>query len=139
MTGEATNGEELLRRLNTAIPHPARVYDVWLGGEDNYPADQAAGAESRVVYGRRKKSPFVTTMRSRGSSPGSTWSSPASSRSRNGAPAPSLRAPPRTRSGAARRARPFRASSASGQAETRSHTKMSVSPGLILFPAPRFP
>jgi hypothetical protein len=28
--------------LNTSIAHPARVYDYWLGGKDNYPADRAA-------------------------------------------------------------------------------------------------
>ena len=28
--------------LNTHIPHPARVYDYWLGGKDNFPADAAA-------------------------------------------------------------------------------------------------
>jgi hypothetical protein len=31
-----------LARLNTGIPHPARVYDVWLGGKDNFAADRAA-------------------------------------------------------------------------------------------------
>jgi S-adenosyl methyltransferase len=28
--------------LNTAIPHPARIYDYWLGGKDNYAADREA-------------------------------------------------------------------------------------------------
>ena len=50
MTGESSNGEELLRRLNTAVPHPARVYDVWLGGKDNYPADQAASAAGLEAF-----------------------------------------------------------------------------------------
>jgi S-adenosyl methyltransferase len=50
MTGEASNGEELLRRLNTAVPHPARVYDVWLGGKDNYPADRAAAAAALEAF-----------------------------------------------------------------------------------------
>ena len=31
MTGESSNGEELLRRLNTAVAHPARIYDVLAG------------------------------------------------------------------------------------------------------------
>jgi hypothetical protein len=26
--------------LNTGQAHPARVYDYWLGGKNNYPADQ---------------------------------------------------------------------------------------------------
>ena len=50
MTGESSNGEELLRRLNIAVPHPARVYDVWLGGKDNYPADQAAAAAGLAAF-----------------------------------------------------------------------------------------
>jgi O-methyltransferase involved in polyketide biosynthesis len=50
MTGESSNGEELLRRLNTAVPHPARVYDVWLGGKDNYPADRAAAAAGLEAF-----------------------------------------------------------------------------------------
>jgi hypothetical protein len=37
----ATGGMDV-SRLNTGIPHPARVYDVWLGGKDNFAADRAA-------------------------------------------------------------------------------------------------
>jgi hypothetical protein len=33
--------------LDTGVPHPARIYDVWLGGKDNYAADRAA-AEAGV-------------------------------------------------------------------------------------------
>ncbi|QXJ23456.1 SAM-dependent methyltransferase [Actinomadura graeca] len=29
--------------LNTSVPHSARVWNYWLGGKDNYPADRAAG------------------------------------------------------------------------------------------------
>ncbi len=29
--------------LDTSVAHPARVYDYWLGGKDNFPADRAAG------------------------------------------------------------------------------------------------
>ena len=50
MTDDSSNGEELLRRLNTAVPHPARVYDVWLGGKDNYPADRAAAAAGLEAF-----------------------------------------------------------------------------------------
>jgi hypothetical protein len=28
--------------FDTGVPHPARIYDVWLGGKDNYAADRAA-------------------------------------------------------------------------------------------------
>jgi hypothetical protein len=50
MTGEASNGEELLRRLNTAVAHPARIYDVWLGGKDNWEADRAAAAAGLEAF-----------------------------------------------------------------------------------------
>jgi hypothetical protein len=29
--------------INTGVPHPARVYDYWLGGKDNFAADRALG------------------------------------------------------------------------------------------------
>lgn len=31
--------------LRTDVPHPARVYNYWLGGKDHYPADRAAAEE----------------------------------------------------------------------------------------------
>ena len=31
--------------VRTDIPHPARVYDYWLGGTDNFPADRAAAEQ----------------------------------------------------------------------------------------------
>jgi O-methyltransferase involved in polyketide biosynthesis len=31
--------------FNTAIPHPARIYDYWLGGKDNYEADRKAAEQ----------------------------------------------------------------------------------------------
>jgi hypothetical protein len=40
--GAPENGPIDLSRLNTGVPHPARVYDVWLGGKDNFAADRAA-------------------------------------------------------------------------------------------------
>ncbi|OEU96351.1 SAM-dependent methyltransferase [Streptomyces oceani] len=44
--GETVGGydsaEQLSRRLETHRAHPARVYDVFLGGKDNYPADREA-------------------------------------------------------------------------------------------------
>ncbi|MFJ2092568.1 SAM-dependent methyltransferase [Streptomyces sp. NPDC087901] len=36
--------EELRKRIDTTKAHPARVYDVFLGGKDNYPADREAAA-----------------------------------------------------------------------------------------------
>jgi hypothetical protein len=31
------------QEFNTGVAHPARVYDYWLGGKDNYAADRALG------------------------------------------------------------------------------------------------
>ncbi|MEV7347205.1 SAM-dependent methyltransferase [Streptomyces sp. NPDC093544] len=46
MPGDALSQDpaELRRRIDTAKAHPARVYDVFLGGKDNYPVDRAAAA-----------------------------------------------------------------------------------------------
>ena len=30
-------------RLNTTVPHPARRYNYWLGGKDNFAADRESG------------------------------------------------------------------------------------------------
>src|SRR3546814_17986458 len=30
-------------KIDTNVAHEARVYDYWLGGKDNYPADRALG------------------------------------------------------------------------------------------------
>ncbi|GAA0401887.1 hypothetical protein Acor_60670 [Acrocarpospora corrugata] len=32
-----------MRRIDTTVPHPARVWDYWLGGTDNYPSDREIG------------------------------------------------------------------------------------------------
>jgi hypothetical protein len=40
--GQGTGaGPELPQEINTNVAHPARVYDYWLGGKDNFPADRA--------------------------------------------------------------------------------------------------
>jgi SAM-dependent methyltransferase len=33
--------DQIPLELNTNVAHPARVYDYWLGGKDNFPADRA--------------------------------------------------------------------------------------------------
>ncbi|MFI6849316.1 SAM-dependent methyltransferase [Kitasatospora sp. NBC_00085] len=41
--GQAVTGEwRPPAELNTGIPHPARMYDYYLGGKDNFPADREA-------------------------------------------------------------------------------------------------
>ncbi|WP_030222191.1 SAM-dependent methyltransferase [Streptomyces sp. NRRL WC-3626] len=46
MTGDALSQDptELQRRIDSSKAHPARVYDVFLGGKDHYPADLSAAA-----------------------------------------------------------------------------------------------
>jgi SAM-dependent methyltransferase len=36
--------------INPTVPHPARVYDYWLGGKDNYKADREAAAEAVKIF-----------------------------------------------------------------------------------------
>jgi SAM-dependent methyltransferase len=51
-------------RFDPDVPHPARVYNVWLGGKDSYPADRNAAAEvaacrPQVVAGARANRAFL--------------------------------------------------------------------------------
>ena len=52
MTAETTGRPEPDRRepaaLDTSVAHPARVYDYWLGGKDNFAADREA-AEAAIA------------------------------------------------------------------------------------------
>ena len=50
--------------IDTSVAHPARVYDYWLGGKDNYPADRAAGAAAaeanpNILIGVRANRSFL--------------------------------------------------------------------------------
>lgn len=36
--------------IDTTVAHPARIYDYWLGGQDNYPADRAAAERAIRDY-----------------------------------------------------------------------------------------
>jgi O-methyltransferase involved in polyketide biosynthesis len=47
---EASGSGDRLSRFNTGVPHPARVYDVWLGGKDNFAADRAAAAAGQKAF-----------------------------------------------------------------------------------------
>jgi hypothetical protein len=42
--------ESLLARLNTGVAHPARVYDYWLGGKDNFAADREVGEQTLQAF-----------------------------------------------------------------------------------------
>ena len=41
------NGEPDLSRFDTSVAHPARIWNYWLGGKDNFAADRAAGDHVR--------------------------------------------------------------------------------------------
>ena len=38
------------RRIDTGVPHSARVWNYWLGGKDNYPADRSVGDQVKEVF-----------------------------------------------------------------------------------------
>ena len=42
MTQDQTGQEPPSPRLDTSVAHPARIYDYWLGGKDNFQADREA-------------------------------------------------------------------------------------------------
>src|SRR5215472_14601155 len=53
--------------LDTRHAHPARVYNYWLGGKDNYPADREAAeaaiaANPRIVTDVRANRAFLTRV-----------------------------------------------------------------------------
>jgi hypothetical protein len=37
-------------QIDSSVPHSARIFNYWLGGKDNYPADRAAGDRFREVF-----------------------------------------------------------------------------------------
>jgi len=44
MTAQDQSGNEW--QIRTDIPHPARVYDYWLGGKDNFEVDRRGGEQA---------------------------------------------------------------------------------------------
>ncbi|MEW2180788.1 SAM-dependent methyltransferase [Streptomyces sp. NPDC005406] len=48
----APDAADLRKRIDTTKAHPARVYDVFLGGKDNYPADREAAATALAANPR---------------------------------------------------------------------------------------
>jgi trans-aconitate methyltransferase len=54
-------------RLDTSVPHPARVYGYWLGGKDHFPADRQAAEEvmrlrPQVVASARANRAFLARV-----------------------------------------------------------------------------
>jgi hypothetical protein len=37
-------------KIDTSVPHSARIWNYWLGGKDNYPVDRAAGDQFRATF-----------------------------------------------------------------------------------------
>nr|BFD81674.1 SAM-dependent methyltransferase [Streptomyces sp. Xyl84] len=59
-----TGSETAPVRVDTSRPHPARVYDWWLGGKDNYPVDEELArrilaVDDTVVRGARANRRFM--------------------------------------------------------------------------------
>jgi hypothetical protein len=46
---EQAQAEDVLARIDTGVAHPARVYDYWLGGKDNFAADREAAEQVIAV------------------------------------------------------------------------------------------
>ncbi|AKZ60058.1 hypothetical protein SAM23877_7013 [Streptomyces ambofaciens ATCC 23877] len=45
-----TPGSAAHQRIDTSVPHSARIWNYWLGGKDNYPVDEAAGDAYTAVF-----------------------------------------------------------------------------------------
>ncbi|MDX2937417.1 SAM-dependent methyltransferase [Streptomyces ipomoeae] len=41
---------DAIAKIDTTVPHSARIWNYWLGGKDNYPVDQEAGDAFRAVF-----------------------------------------------------------------------------------------
>ncbi|WP_031507863.1 SAM-dependent methyltransferase [Streptomyces megasporus] len=50
MTGTASPGSDARPRIDTTIPHSARMWDYWLGGKNHYEVDRAAGDQVRRIH-----------------------------------------------------------------------------------------
>ncbi|MEV0809687.1 SAM-dependent methyltransferase [Micromonospora sp. NPDC050200] len=42
--------EDVTSKLDTTVPHSARVWNYWLGGKDNFAQDRAVGDQVRAVF-----------------------------------------------------------------------------------------
>ncbi len=46
----STSDRQPSPEIDTTVPHSARIWNYWLGGKDNYPADREAGDEFLKVF-----------------------------------------------------------------------------------------
>jgi O-methyltransferase involved in polyketide biosynthesis len=49
VTGDVSDQGQLRVKIDSTVPHPARVWNYWLGGKGNYPADRRAGKQMIAV------------------------------------------------------------------------------------------
>ncbi|WBB61478.1 SAM-dependent methyltransferase [Streptomyces sp. WMMC500] len=54
--GQSTPAEGALSKIDTTVPHSARIWNYWMGGKDNYAVDRQAGDEYRQI------APNIETM-----------------------------------------------------------------------------
>ncbi|MFF9043934.1 SAM-dependent methyltransferase [Streptomyces parvulus] len=45
-----TPGHSVQQKIDTTVPHSARIWNYWLGGKDNYPVDEEAGDAYTAVF-----------------------------------------------------------------------------------------
>lgn len=50
MTEQAADGVPRPEKIDTTVPHSARIWNYWLGGKDHYPVDREAGEAFSEVY-----------------------------------------------------------------------------------------
>ena len=49
-SSSATPDQQAISRLDTGVPHSARVWNYWLGGKDYFTADREVGEQVRAVF-----------------------------------------------------------------------------------------
>ncbi|ARQ72093.1 SAM-dependent methyltransferase [Streptomyces marincola] len=49
-TGPQGPGDEPVSKIDTSVPHSARIWNYWLGGTDNYEVDRMAGDQYREAF-----------------------------------------------------------------------------------------
>lgn len=54
--GRPTPDQEALSKIDTTVPHSARIWNYWMGGKDNYEVDRVAGDAYREI------APNIETM-----------------------------------------------------------------------------
>ncbi|KJE22741.1 S-adenosyl methyltransferase [Frankia torreyi] len=50
MTADASPQQDPGPRIDTSVPHAARIWNYWLGGKDSYPVDREAGDEHPTIF-----------------------------------------------------------------------------------------